>query len=141
MLFRSVADKHDWYTHAMWSVICSTKLSKTNYYADAFVIDVPGQRLKEPEWAFLLNPNKEAAEVTLHAFYNDGKKINYKFHVEPERVLPLFMDEIIRKNKLFGAKYTSSVPIAIQQTRLIEEEDRYTIRACFSVMARTSLRG
>jgi hypothetical protein len=35
----------------------------------------------------------------------------------------------------------SSVPIAVQETRLIEEEDRYTIRACFSVMARTSLRG
>jgi hypothetical protein len=50
-------------------------------------------------------------------------------------LLAVFMDELIVKNKLFGAKYISSVPIAIQQTRLIEEEDRKTIRACFSVMA------
>jgi hypothetical protein len=40
------------------------------------------------------------------------------------------------KNKIFGARYTSSLPVAIQQTCLIVEEDRQTIRACFSVMAK-----
>lgn len=133
-------DKVDWYTRAMHSVICGTKLSKTLYYADALVIDRPGQRLKEPEWAFLVNPNKDAAEVRLYAYYGDGTKKVYPFHVEPERVLPIFMDKLVIKNQIFGAKYISSIPIAIQQTRLIEEEDRHTIRACFSVMARTSLR-
>ncbi len=134
-------DKEDWYTHAMHSVICSTRLSKTNYYADALVIDHPGQRLKEPEWAFLLNPNKEAAEVKLHAYYANGARKIYPFHIEPERVLPVFMDELVIKNMIYGAKYTSNIPIAVQETRLIEEMDRHTIRACFSVMARTSLRG
>jgi len=138
--YYGLEDKPDWYTRAMHSVICGTKLSKVNYYADALVIDRPGQRLKEPEWAFLLNPNQEAAEVTLYAYYRNGKKLQYKFHVAPERLLPVFMDELVIKNVIFGAKYISNVPIAIQQTRLIEEEDRHTIRACFSVMARTSLR-
>jgi hypothetical protein len=139
--YYGVEDKVDWYTRAMHSVICGTKLSKTNYYADALVIDRPGNRLKEPEWAFLLNPNKEAAEVKLNAYYGNGTKKVYPFHVAAERVLPVFMDELVIKNQIYGAKYISSVPIAIQETRLIEEEDRHTIRACFSVMARTSLRG
>jgi len=139
--YYGVEDKHDWYTRAMHSVICGTKLSKTNYYADALVIDRPGNRLKEPEWAFLLNPNNEAADVKLFAFYGNGTKKVYPFRVEAERVLPVFMDGLVIKNQIYGAKYVSSVPIAIQETRLIEEEDRHTIRACFSVMARTSLRG
>jgi hypothetical protein len=139
--YYGLEDKHDWYTRAMHSVICSTKLSKTNYYADALVLDNPGKRLKEPEWAFLLNPNKEAADVKLYAYYGSGVKKVYPFHVGAERVLPVFMDKLVIKNQIYGARYVSSVPIAVQETRLIEEEDRHTIRACFSVMARTSLRG
>lgn len=134
--YYGVEDKHDWYTRAMHSVICSEQLATVNYYADALVIDQPNQRLKEPEWAFLLNPNPVAASVVLHAYYSDGRRLTYPFTVEAERLLPVFMDELVVKNRLFGAKYISSVPIAIQQTRLIEEEDRKTIRACFSVMAR-----
>lgn len=134
--YYGVEDKVDWYTRAMHSVICSDQLSTVNYYADALVIDVEGQRLKEPEWAFLLNPHPVAVEVVLHAYYNDGLKKEYPFKVPAERVLPVFMDELVIKNKIFGARYVSSLPIAIQQTRLIVEEDRQTIRACFSVMAK-----
>lgn len=134
--YYGVEDKADWYTRAMHSVICSDQLSRVNYYADALVIDVPGQRLKEPEWAFLLNPHPEPVDVTLYAYYSDGTQKQYPFRVAAERVLPVFMDELVIKNKIFGAKYISSLPIAIQQTRLIVEEDRQTIRACFSVMAK-----
>jgi hypothetical protein len=134
--YYGVGDREDWYTRGMHSVICSDRLARINYYADALVIDRKGMRLKEPEWAFILNPNKTVANVTLYAYYADGTKANYDFQVAPERVLPLFMDELVIKNQLFGAKYISSVPVAIQQTRLIEEEDRLTIRSCFSVMAK-----
>lgn len=134
--YYGVEDRVDWYTRGMHSVICGDRLSTVNYYADGLVIDRPGVRLKEPEWAFLLNPNKAAADVTLYACYSDGTKVEYPFRVEAERVLPVFMDKLVVKNKLFGAKYISSVPIAVQQTRLIEEEDRRTIRATYSVMAR-----
>jgi hypothetical protein len=139
--YYGLEDKQDWYTRSMHSVICGTRLSKKNYYADALVIDQPGQRLKEPEWAFIPNPNPLPANVILHAYYANGKKINYKFVVGAERVLPVFMDELVIKNMIFGAYYTSDVPVSIQQTRLVEEEDRKTIRACFSVMARTDLKG
>ena len=134
--YYGVEDRQDWYTRAMHSVICSDRLSTINYYADALVIDRPDQRLKEPEWAFILNPNPVPADVTLHAYYGDGTKALYNFHLQPERLLPVFMDKLVEKNKIFGAKYISSIPVVIQQTRLIEEEDRQTIRACFSVMAK-----
>ena len=134
--YYGVEDKADWYTRAMHSVICSDTLSKINYYSDAFVIDKEEMRLKEPEWAFLLNPGEETAKVVLYAYYNDGQKETYNFTIPPQRLLPVFMDKLIVINKLFGAKYISNVPIAIQETRLIEEEDRKTIRACFSVMAK-----
>jgi hypothetical protein len=42
----------------------------------------------------------------------------------------------VKKNKCFGGKWVSDQPIAVQQTRLIEEEDRWTIRSCFSVMGK-----
>jgi hypothetical protein len=129
-------DRDDMYTRAMHSVICADRLSTVNYYADAFVIDRPNQRLKEPEWAFLLNPNDQPAKVRLHAFRSDGEKRTYDFSVGARRVLPVFMDETVEKNVLFGATWVSSVPIAIQQTRLVDEMDRKTIRACFSVMAK-----
>lgn len=135
--YYGMEDKHDWFTRAMHSVICSDRLSKINYYSDALVIDREGARLKEPEWAFILNPNDEVADVVLHAYYSDGQKHEHRFSVQPRRLLPVFMDKIVVKNTLFGAKYISSVPVAIQETRLIEEEDRKTIRACFSVMAKT----
>jgi hypothetical protein len=133
--YYGVDDRADWYTRAMHSVICSDRLATVNYYADALVIDNPGKRLKEPEWAFLLNPGQQAAHVKLSAHYADEVK-TYDFTVKPQRLLPVFMDETVRKNAIFGAKYVSDVPIAVQQTRLIVEEDRETIRACFSVMAK-----
>jgi len=100
------------------------------------VIDREGMRLKETEWAFILNPNDEVADVVPYAHYSDGRKHEHRFTVRPQRLLPVFMDETVVKNTLFGAKYISSVPVSIQETRLIEEEDRKTIRACFSVMAK-----
>lgn len=128
-------DKADWYTRAMHSVICSNTISRVNYYADGFVIDVKKSRLKEPEWAFLLNPNPEAAMVNFYAYYAGGEKKIYALEIPPQRLFPLRMDDLVVKNKQFGAKYVSNVPIAIQQTRWVEEEDRKTIRAVFSVMA------
>ena len=129
-------DKEDSYTRAMHSVICNDTLSRINYYADGLVIDRKGTRLKEPEWAFLLNPNNETAKVLFQAYYADGIKKTYALNIEPRRLFPLNMDNLVVKNKSFGAKYISNIPIAIQQTRWIEEEDRRTIRSAYSIMAK-----
>lgn len=129
-------DKPDWYTRAMHSVICADRLSNVVYYADGLVLDNPGARLKEPEWDFVLNPNKTPANAVLHAEYSDGARELFPFTIGPERLLAFFKDPVVSKNICFGGKWRSDVPIAVQQTRLIEEEDRRTIRSCFSVMAR-----
>lgn len=129
-------DKKDWYTRAMHSVICNTAISTINYYADGFVIDKEEMRLKEPEWAFLLNPNPERARVLFYAYYSHGEKKIYALEIPPQRLFPLHMDPLVIKNKLFGAKFVSSVPLCIQQTRLVEEKGKQIIRAAHSVMAR-----
>jgi hypothetical protein len=134
--YYGLEDKPDWYTRAMHSVICADTLSKVVYYADGLVLDNPGARLKEPEWDFVLNPNKVPAEVVLHAEYADQTEEQFKFTIGAERLLAFFKDPVVKINKCFGGKYVSSVPVAVQQTRLIEEEDRWTIRSCFSVMGK-----
>jgi hypothetical protein len=134
--YYGLEDKHDWFTRAMHSVICADTLSKVAYYADGLVLDRPGARLKEPEWDFVLNPNKVPANVVLHAEYKDQTEQQFKFTIGAERLLAFFKDPAVVQNKCFGGKYVSDVPVAVQQTRLIEEEDRFTIRSCFSVMAK-----
>ena len=56
-------DLKDWFTRAMHSVICADTLARVNLYADGMVIDRQGIRLREAEWAFLLNPNPATAKV------------------------------------------------------------------------------
>lgn len=134
--YYGLEDKPDWYTRAMHSVICADSLSKILYYADGLVLDNPGKRLKEPEWDFILNPNRHDAHAVLTAEYGDGVREEYRFDIGAERLVCFFKDPVVRTNQLFGARYISDLPIAVQQTRLIEEEDRVTIRSCYSVMAK-----
>jgi len=129
-------DKKDWYTRAMHSVLCTDTLSTVNYYADGLVLDIENFRLKEPEWVFILNPNKQSAKVKLNAYYSNGEKLQYDFSIPPERLLSAFKNEFVIKNNTFGAKYTSDIPVAVQQTRLILEEDEKTYRSCYSIMAK-----
>jgi len=131
-----VGDQHDWYTRAMHSVICATRLEKVHYYADGLILDNPGVRLKEPEWDFYLNPGPVSANVKLICEFGKDNAQVFDFKIPPKRLLAFFKDPEVRNNKVFGGKVISDVPIAVQQTRLIEEEDRKTIRSCFSVMAK-----
>lgn len=128
-------DKKDWFTRAMHSVICAPGLERVHAYADGLVIDREGLRLREPEWVFLLNPHSETARVHFHACYANGEKKIYALEIAPQRLFPLLLDDLVVKNRLFGARFVSSLPLAIQQTRWVLEEDRKTIRAAFSVMA------
>jgi len=128
-------DKRDYYTRAMHSVICATRLEKVHYYADGLILNNPGARLKEPEWDFYLNPNDRAANVKLICEFGPADVQEFEFTIPPCRVLAFFKDPVVRNNRVFGGKVISDIPIAVQQTRLIEEEDRKTIRSCYSVMA------
>lgn len=128
-------DKHDWYTRGMTSTLAATALCKVWYYSDGVIIDRPDQRLKESEWAFILNPNNKDTEVTFTAYYNDQTKGVFKFEVPAERLRPIFLDDILIKNKGFGARFVSTEPIVVQETREIWEEDRLVVRSAFSAVA------
>jgi len=128
-------DKHDWYTRGMTSTLAATALSKVWYYADGVIIDRPNQRLKESEWAFLLNPNKSDAEVTLTAYYDDQTKGVSRFNLQAERLKAVFLDDVLIKNKGYGARFVSTQPIVVQETREIWEENRIVKRSAFSVVA------
>jgi len=128
-------DKHDWYTRGMTSTLAATALSKVWYYADGIIIDRPNQRLKESEWAFILNPGKKDAQVTLTTYYTDQTKDVCKFMTPQERLKVVFLDDILIKNKSYGARFVSTEPIAVQETREIWEEDRIVKRSAFSVVA------
>jgi hypothetical protein len=128
-------DKHDWYTRAMTTTLAATCTSKIWYYADGIVIDRPSQRLKESEILFLLNPSKRDAEVTFTAYYDDQRKDEFKFNVPAERLKMVLLDDLVIKNKSYGAKIVSTEPIVVQETREIWEEDRIVKRAAFSTIA------
>jgi len=128
-------DRHDWYTRAMTSTLAATALSKVWYYADGVIIDRPDQRLKESEWAFILNPNKNDVMVTLTAYYADQTKGIFRFKAPAERLKVVFLDDTLIKNKSYGARFVSTEPIVVQETREIWEEDRVVKRSAFSVIA------
>jgi len=128
-------DKHDWYTRGMTSTLAATALSKVWYYADGVIIDRLHQRLKESEWAFILNPRKKDADVTLTAYYMDQTKDVFRFEAPAERLKVVFLDDILVRNKSYGARFVSTEPIAVQETREIWEEDRVVKRSAFSVVA------
>ena len=88
--YYSLEDKPDWYTRAMHSVICADSLSKTLYYADGLVLDSPGKRLKEPEWDFILNPNRQEAHAVLTAEYGDGIRGRIQVHHRSGKAQVLF---------------------------------------------------
>ena len=128
-------DKHDWYTRGMTSTLSATALSKVWYYADGIIIDRPNQRLKESEYAFVLNPNKKDARVTFTAYYDDQTKGFFKFRAPAERLKVVFLDDILLKNKSYGARFVSTESIVVQETREIWEEDRILKRTAFSVIS------
>jgi hypothetical protein len=128
-------DKRDWYTRGMTSTLSAIALSKVWYYADGIIIDQPNQRLKESEWAFVLNPNKKDTTVTFTAYYDDQTSDSFKFTAPTERLKIVFLDDILPKNKSYGARLVSTEPIVVQEVREIWEEDRILKRTAFSVMS------
>jgi len=129
-------DKEDWYTRAMHSVVCNDTIANVNYYADGVIVRKRGLRLRESEWVYMLNPNLAPARVQYTAYTTDGKRVSFPLTIQPQRVFALALDDLLEKNKLFGAEVRSSVPLAVQQTRVVEEIDRRTIRSAYSVMAK-----
>jgi len=113
------------------SYMAITGLSTDWYTADGLVIDRPDSvYIRESEWAFILNPGDEAAKVTLH--FDTAEPRQYKVEVPARRVISLYIDDIVQRNKHYGVHFRSDRPIAAQWRRHVNWNDNPELMAFWS---------
>jgi hypothetical protein len=114
------------------SYMSITRLSQDWYLPDGIVIDMPDRMyVRESEWAVLLNPGDEEAEVTLALHYDDV--VEYTAKVGARRLKVVFMDDIAHRNNHYGVHFSSDQPIAVQWLRDVNWNDSDELMAFWSV--------
>ncbi len=114
------------------SYMAITELCRDWYLPDGIVIDMPDRMyVRESEWAFLLNPSDEPAQVTLALHYDEV--VEHPVAVPARRLRVLYMDDIARRNAHYGVHFTSDRPIAAQWLRVVQWNDRPDLMAYWSV--------
>ncbi len=109
-----------------------TALSQDWYLPDGIVIDMPKNiYVRESEWALLLNPGDQPATVTIALHYDTVDEC--KLVVPARRIKAVYMDDLARRNKHYGAHFISDQPIAAQWLRQVEWYDRDEVMAYWSV--------
>lgn len=124
------------------SFICSETLSTINCYADGIVAE--DDNVFETEKIYLLNPNKETANVTLTTFFDENAtQTNFKkqYVVQPERLLIIETDSLVKPSMVnFGSIYTSDIPILAQVQRILyDKKEKGKIAANYRMMLKQSL--
>jgi hypothetical protein len=115
------------------SYIAPTRVSKDWYIADGIVIDLPDKVwVRESEWAVLLNPGDEGAQVTMVLHYDEGT-VEHVVEVPARRVKRVYMDDIAQRNKHYGTHFRSSQPVVAQWLRTVNWYERSELMACWSV--------
>jgi len=113
------------------SYMAITALSTDWYTADGLVIDRPTSvYIRESEWAFILNPGDEPANVTLN--FDTAEPRQYPVIVPPRRVTNLYIDDIVQRNKHYGVHFGSDRPIAAQWRRHVNWNDNPELMAFWS---------
>jgi hypothetical protein len=114
------------------SYMSITALNQEWFLPDGIVIDMPDNiYVRESEWALILNPGDQAANVTLALHYKDIDK--HSVTVPARRLKVVYMDEIARRNSHYGVHFMSDQPVAIQWLRSIAWYDRDELMGYWSV--------
>jgi hypothetical protein len=114
------------------SYMAITQLSRDWYLPDGIVIDMPDQiYVRESEWAVLLNPGDQAAQVSLALHYD--KVVEHKVEVPARRLKCVYMDDIARRNAHYGVHFHGDQPIAVQWLRAVMWYDRSELMCYWSV--------
>jgi hypothetical protein len=114
------------------SYMSITELSCDWYLPDGIVIDMPERMyVRESEWALLLNPGDEPAEVTLALHYRELAE--HQLTVPPRRLAVVHMDEVARRNSHYGVHFHSDQPVAAQWLRAVNWNDSDELMAYWSV--------
>jgi hypothetical protein len=104
------------------------------YLADGIVLDQPRALwIRESEWAVLLNPGDAPAEVELALFFKHWTRA-HAFEIAPRRVRAVRMDDVVTlRNRHYGLRVASNVPIAAQWRRTIEWYDSPELMSFWSI--------
>ncbi len=114
------------------SYMAIARLAREWFVADGIVIDMPDKiYVRESEWALLLNPSDQDAQVTLTLHYQDIA--NCPVTVPARRLKALYMDDIARRNSHYGVHFTSDQDIAAMWMRTIRWNDRDEMMGYWSV--------
>lgn len=104
------------------SYMASNQLSKEWYVADGIVINRNDLWIKESEWALILNPAEQSAQVKLLLYYEEKTDV-YEVVVPPKRVKRVFMDDLATPNRHYGVRFLSDQPIVAQWLRAVNWYD------------------
>lgn len=90
------------------------------YVADGVVLDRADVLwVRESEWAVMLNPGDTPAHVELGLFFRFFTR-GHTIEVPPRRVRAVRMDDLVTlRNKHYGVRFASDVPIAAQWRRSV----------------------
>lgn len=104
------------------------------YLADGIVLDRQSQLwIRESEWAVMLNPGDTPARVELGLFFRFITR-SHTVYVPPRRVLAVRMDDLVMvRNRHYGVRITSDVPIAAQWRRTVNWYDRPELMSFWSI--------
>lgn len=119
---------------AATSYMSTTGLAERWYLADGIVLDNPRTLwIRESEWAVLLNPGETAAHVELALFFKHWTRA-HAIEVPPRRVRAVLMDDLVTlRNRHYGVRVASDVPIAAQWRRTIEWYDSPELMSFWSI--------
>lgn len=100
------------------SYLALSHLSRDWYLPDGIVINQPEEWwVRESEWAVILNTNPQPAEVEMRLFFDQVKV--HPVTVAPQRLLCVYMDDIVPHNQHYGVHFHSQVPVAVQWLRAV----------------------
>jgi len=125
------------------------------YYADGIIsgsskVDASGAKLFIPskgakeqhdfaDYLTMLNPTKAKAKITITFFWEDEEPTEFKTEIpaQSHQTLPLhtLKEKIVTRNKVYGTRISSNVPIVVQPTRGEFEPGNPVTNAMASVVA------
>jgi len=114
------------------SYMSITRLATDWYLPDGIVIDMPNRiYVRESEWAAILNPSDQVAQVTLALHY--AEVVEHKIEVPARRLKVVYMDDVARRNAHYGVHFKSDRPIAVQWLRAVTWYGRSELMCTWSV--------
>lgn len=121
---------------AVTSYTATPALAPRWYLADGIVLDrADVMWIRETEDAILLNPNDAPAHVELALFFKYFTR-SHTVDVPPRRVRAVRMDDLVTlRNRHYGARFASDVPIAAQWRRTVHWYDADEVMSFWSVPA------